>query len=360
MPIITATTSRAETGLPAEDRRAQRRRRGGVVLGASALAAAGLVAVAVLWPQDDRVFAAAAAFHERIVEGARLDPESQQMAALLAEPAQGPILNLNAFGNPVYTADASTSRHEVEVLRRGTEPGDWGDNVLAHERVPIPDGAEPATGSDGKLIIVDDSTGQVFDLWRAERVDGRWQAEWGGIYPLDGNGSSSQAAYGDGEHHVPWPQPLSRGTGSGLSSLAGVIRVSELEDGVIPHALAFSTDRACGPANSGPFRWPATTTDGTVEGQPCLPQGARVRLDPEIDLDALPQLTDTERAIGRALQDYGAYVSDRGGSRMAFAVEAARTAEDRSVLRELDLVDDYHPLPGLPMEFAVLASWDGS
>jgi hypothetical protein len=306
------------------------------------------------------IFPDGEAFNEPIDEAPKLDPATAEMEALLEDPQRPPTMNLNEFGNPIYVADASTPRYDLVVTRNGTEEGRWGNNVLADASVPIPPEVEPSSGSDAKIVIIDASTNQVFDLWRVERVGGRWQAEWGGIYPLDGTGSSLRSAYGTARYHVPWPEPVSRGTGSGISSLAGVIRAQELADGRIDHALVFSTDKPCGPANSGPYRWPATTTDGYVVDEPCIPQGARVQLDPTLDLDAMTELTPVERIVGKALQEFGAYCVDGGGSRMAFATEAARTPAQRAIYAGLALSDDYHGLPNLPREYTVLASWDGS
>lgn len=355
------TTAPDTQGSPAKDRPATHRRRswwswlGGVLVLV-------MTAAAGSWylQREPVIFPEGRAFHDEIVDEPRLDLTSADVAALLADPDGRPTMNLNSYANPIYTADASTPRHDLTILRKGPDDGQWGDNELAHQPVPIPKDVEVSSGSDGKIVVIDPETDQVFDIWRAQKVGGQWQAEWGGVYPLGGDGSSHRSAYGEGRYHVPWPEPVSRGTGSGISSLAGVIRVEELAQGEIPHALAFSTNRSCGPANSGPYRWPATTTDGWVVSEPCIPQGGRIQLDPSLDLDAVSGLTRVERIIGKALQDYGAYAIDIGGARMAFATEAARSAEDRTVFAELNLADDFHMLEELPAHYRMLARWDGS
>lgn len=329
----------------------------------AALAVAGTSAVA-LAPSDDAVFAAGRAFSEPVPEDPRLDPASDAIAALLGEPWLALTLNTGEYGQPVYEADADTPLHQVEVTRVGTD--EWGDNVLAHTRVPIPDDAVPSSGDDGKLVVVDRARDRVIDLWRAERTEDGWSAEWGGIYPLSGTGSSESSAYGDGPHHEEWPDPLSRGTGSGISSLAGLLRADELVEGEIDHALVFVTDRACGPPNAGPFRWPATTTDGWVTEGPCIEQGSRVQLDPSLDLESVPGITEVELLVGRALQEHGAYAVDIGGARMGVITEVARTPEQKAAYErlfgELGLVHpDYQALRRIPLDRTrVLASWDGS
>src|SRR5437868_811729 len=102
-----------------------------------------------------------------------------------------------------------------------------------------------------------------------------------------------------------WNTPVgSRGTdpssGAVVGRLAGVVRTQELVQGVIPHALVFSTDSACPDV----YRYPATKTDGASWASPCIPEGARVQLDPSLNVDALPGLTAGERTIAKALQTY--------------------------------------------------------
>ena len=299
------------------------------------------------------------AFLEPVPNSPRLDPQNVRIVrGLLSEPGTTAILNTYAYGQPVYEADGGTRRYRVHVLRAGQQ--EWGDNVLAHQAVPIPEGAQPSSGDDGKLIIVDKESGRVFDLWRAKRVGSGWQAEWGGIYALGGSGSSRRATYGDGPGQVSWPQPLSRGTGSGISSLAGLVRAQDLKVGVIHHALVFSSDRTCGPAQTGPYRWPATTTDGWVTDAPCIPEGARLQLDPRLDLDTLPGLSPLERMVGVALQKYGAYCVDMGGARMALIAEVAHTPSQSVVMDRFQIEGDYTPMARLPLSrVRVLATWDG-
>ena len=344
--------------------RAGSRRRRVALLGALTIAALLAVVAAVLGRSDNevrpQVFPRAAAFWTPIPDAPRLDPDSARARELLAEPGAPLSLNVGLYGQPVYLADQDTPRRRVVVTREGADEGSWGRNALAERPVPIPDGAVPSAGSDGKLVVVDEQEGLVYDLWRAQEVDGQWYAEWGGVYPLDGDGSSRHPAYGEGPYSVDEGEPLSRGTGSGVSSLAGLLRVDELAAGDVDHALVFVTDAACGPPQTGPYRWPATTTDGVVTDQACVPQGARLQLDPSLDLDAL-DLTPVERSVAEALQTYGAYAVDIGGTRFGIVTESPRTDEQVATMRELGLDGDYGYLDGIPTDrFRLLASWDGS
>jgi hypothetical protein len=87
---------------------------------------------------------------------------------------------------------------------------------------------------------------------------------------------------------------------------AGLIRIDELRAGRITHAL----DLAIPAARAHAFSWPAQRTDG-VDGSPnAIPEGARFRLDPDLDLSKL-DLPPATRAIAAAAQRYGLIVTDQ-------------------------------------------------
>jgi hypothetical protein len=81
--------------------------------------------------------------------------------------------------------------------------------------------------------------------------------------------------------------------------------LNELRRGRIDHALALNLPAP----RAGEFAWPAQRTDGT--GPPtALPEGARIRLDPAVNVNdlGLPKLG---RMIARAAQRYGMVVRDQ-------------------------------------------------
>jgi hypothetical protein len=83
----------------------------------------------------------------------------------------------------------------------------------------------------------------------------------------------------------------------------------EFEQGHIDHALLISIPSA---ASGGPV-WPATESDGRSRSDGAIPEGARLQLDPALDLNRFA-MTPYERIIAGALQEYGAYVGDVSGS----------------------------------------------
>ena len=90
--------------------------------------------------------------------------------------------------------------------------------------------------------------------------------------------------------------------------MGGVVRPEEIQQGHIDHALSITT-----PYTSTYIACPATHTDGRSSNSDALPEGARVQLDPAFNVDA-QTWPAWEKIIAKALQTYGAYVSDTSGS----------------------------------------------
>ncbi|MFT4124623.1 MAG: hypothetical protein QM662_00120 [Gordonia sp. (in: high G+C Gram-positive bacteria)] len=258
----------------------------------------------------------------------KLDPSAataSNSTAMIRRAARRNAMNANLseFGIPIYQATTSTPRYSVRC--RVTE---WGECPFAGHRVPIPEGATPQAGSDGAMVVIDQQAGEIYEFWQARHVNGQWSASWGAVNDLHGSGWGGAS------------------TGAGASRLAGVIRVSEIEQGRIPHALAIQTDNVC----AGIFNSPAIKTDGTSKRSDCIPEGARVRLDPNLNLRSL-RLTAAERTVAEALQVYGAYVIDRGGTPLSVSFEREESSSGGGIGRvytDFGLRWDYDDLGGIP------------
>lgn len=265
-----------------------------------------------------------------------LDPASAGMVDGLASGDH--IANIGDFGVTLRGPDgitAATPRFPFTF----SETGNWGPDPFGGQPMPIPLGTPIAPGSDAHLAVADPVTNNVYNVWMAKDGGASWTAGWGAITPLDGDGRETNGS----------------STGAGLARFAGVVRESEIAAGVIPHALFFSTNMAA----PGEFRYPATKTDGSnMDGLPTpIPEGARVQLDPTLDVDALPNLTPAEKTVAKALQTYGAYCGDNGGARMAFLFEYA---PDGTAYAENGLTGSYASLENIPFDkLQVLANWDG-
>lgn len=268
-------------------------------------------------------FAETSPWRQTIPPDPMIDPSSAAMiASVTSEGAL--VANLVEFGIPVYTTSADDPTYRLDCTQ-----GDWGVCPLSGWAVTIPDGAAPHSGSDQALVTIDERRGLIFELWQASKSGDQWSASWGGVNDLHGSGWGGAA------------------TGSGASRLAGVIRLSEIAAGDIPHALALQTSNAC-----DTFRPPALVSDGKSTRADCIPQGARLQLDPALDLSTL-DLTPGELAVATAMQRYGGYVMDSGGAPLSVSFELDTHAAPGAVGATYEAAGfrwDYDAMENVPWE----------
>ena len=269
-------------------------------------------------------FAADSPWRTAIPADAKVDVNSTAMVARASRDG-AVYANLVEFGIPVYYSTPDTPRYTVTCTIVS-----WGRCPFDGYRVPIPDGARPHSGSDGAMVVIDEPDRRIFEFWQAEHTDGKWTASYGAVNDLYGSGWGGSS------------------TGSGASRLAGVVRIAEIAQGVIPHALAIQSDNVC----AGVFRPPALKTDGLSVRPDCIPEGARIRLDPTLNLDSLG-LAPAVHAVALALQTYGGYVMDRCSAPLSISFELDPTADDGSIGRGWERAGmrwDYDELPGVPWD----------
>jgi hypothetical protein len=280
---------------------------------------------------DAALFAASSVWNTPIPPSPVLDAKSSTWVSSLSS-GQHPA-DLYEFGVPIYETPAGTPRYTVPSLNAPA----WGPDAFAGITIPLMPDYAPASGLDGAMAVIDRSAAKAYGFWRYNWNGGRPYSSWGGVASLDGPGN------GDGS------------TGAGVSRAAGVVRAEEIAAGVITHPLVFSTDIGnC----SGTFRYPASKTDGRSSASTCMPEGTRVQLDPSVDLDAIPGITEGERIVGRALQKYGAIDIDNGSARMAFIFE--EPTDERDPYPSAGLVGDYFNMSHIPWNrLRVLRQADG-
>jgi hypothetical protein len=163
---------------------------------------------------------------------------------------------------------------------------------------PIPPGAQPTTGSDHHMVVINGNL--ELDMWLAnyDPASDRWSAGVRVVNDLRGWG----AFCGRGQH-------CNGAEASGFALLGGTVRPEEIAQGHIDHALAMITPHT----RASFIACPATHTDGKVDDPTAIPEGARVQLDPSFNVDAQPWPA-WEKVIAKALQTYGAFVVDTGGA----------------------------------------------
>lgn len=209
---------------------------------------------------------------------------------------EGIYVNTDRWTTPVVQGGVSTAMICRQADCGETPPGG---------RLPVPADVSPDPRFDGWFSIIDEDGRYVYDLWRGRR-------EAGGAISYQYMRRWSLAGPGFGK-------PYEIGArGSGLPLVGGLIRPGELQAGEINHALAISIPGGA----TGTFVQPASATDGNGRAS-SLPQGARIRLKPDVMLrrgvDPVTgeriKLTAQQRRIGDAivatLRTYGAIVVDR-------------------------------------------------
>jgi hypothetical protein len=225
-----------------------------------------------------------------VVSSWSVDPGSATSIGLLS--GINLVASLRQWTVAVYGAAAGTTLTDVALTNT------WGSGLTQLKGVPLPTGVLPDPAGDGHLTVVQPSSGCVYDLFRARQVDGSWVANWGnaitqgssGIYP-DAGGTRA----------------------AGFSAALGLIWPQEIERGRIDHALVFAY-----PYTTSAYVAPATRSDGHTTTPGALPIGARLRLDPALDLSTLG-LSRTELVIARALQEYGMVLGDTSGGFTLYA-----------------------------------------
>jgi hypothetical protein len=261
-----------------------------------------------------------------ILDYMRTAPENGGGCLLLAGTGSNP------WGQPVYWAKPSDPSYRVTGVE-GVAPPEL-------SRLRIPRGAESANNSDGSMTVYDESKGYVVALTDAayDAEDDSWTASGATVTYLDSNGLHEDTGRSD--------EPRNRGTHRGNNGATMAVLWGEVEAGAVEHVLKV----ASGPEVADRFVFPMVGSDGDYTGDdPAVPpQGLRMRIDPSVDLSQL-DLPPQADVIARALQRYGFYIGDSGGTTSLKLEDTA--AEGRGQLWSLPA----DALCGLPFSEAY---WD--
>lgn len=265
----------------------------------------------VTLPVPFRFFAPTSFWNEPVPAGAPLDPNSAAIVSAFdgeiaaAEKAKEGLPNINttAWSVPVYTVPATQATVNVTQEVRYERKLDAALQS-AWDAVPLPPEAKPAAGTDRDLVVWQPSTDKLWEFWGLEKTDEGWQAKWGGA--MDSAGSDP-GVYGP----EAWPgaSPYWGVSATSMSVAGGLITFEDLELGQINHALAIAIPNT----RYGEYASPAHRTDGYSAAPLSLPEGAHLRLDPNLDLASLhlPRLT---LMMAEAAQRYGIFVRDSGAN----------------------------------------------
>jgi hypothetical protein len=183
---------------------------------------------------------------------------------------------------------------------------------------PIPAGAAIEGGSDSDgdrhVLVVQQGTCHLYELYRAFPDQKLWQADSGADYDLASN-ALRQAGWTSAD-------------AAGLPIFPGLVRYDEVTSGEIHHAL-----RMTAPETQAAYQWPARHAASDRTGQEFPPMGARFRLRANFPVESFsPQV----QVILRAIQHYGLILADNGSSWYISGAPDERW--DNDILRELGQV----------------------
>jgi hypothetical protein len=251
----------------------------------------------------DAIFSPSSFWYSPIPANAPLHPNSAAFVAeFLRQKAAyyGTVtINTKEYASPVFVADANVPT--VKVTEWDCQKKGFKDSGLAQQwaAVPIPTYALPSNGTDAEMTVYQPSSNTVWEFWQARKVDGQWQACWGGRMQ---NASLSNGVF---DNHYGT-------TATSLPFLGGQITAEELQRGEIRHAIGIALIDA---EKASIFSWPATRSDGLnpLNAPNRIPEGLRFRLDPTVNVDAL-SMSAAGKVIAKAAQKYGFILWDKAGA----------------------------------------------
>jgi hypothetical protein len=261
-----------------------------------------------------RLFAPGSVWNERLADDAALDPASATLVKTLRDTA---AQNVAARSGPWIATRGTSPLYRVGADQRSVrvqlDTGSWGATLQqALKAVPIPPAAVPAPGADAHMTIYQPSTDRLWEFFGARKLADGWHASWGGAIAH----VSRSPGYYNSDAWSPLSGPHWGATASSLPVIAGTMMIHELKAGVIPHALALAIPWA----KPRVYSWPAQRTDGKSTDPNAIPEGARFRLPPTLDIDQL-NLPPMTHMMAVAAQRYGIIVRDQTGHAISFFAE---------------------------------------
>jgi hypothetical protein len=157
---------------------------------------------------------------------------------------------------------------------------------------PIPNNAAIEYGSDHHLLVVDNSTCTLYEIYDlSHNSNGSWSGGSGAIWHL-----SSDALR---------PAGWTSADAAGLPILPGLVRYSEIQAGAINHAIRFTAN------STNSYIWPArhltSGSPGVITSTP--PMGARFRLKASFVISGYPAQM---QVLLQAMKTYGIILADNG------------------------------------------------
>ncbi|TAN41331.1 MAG: hypothetical protein EPN22_15565 [Nitrospirae bacterium] len=291
-------------------------------------------------PADFIPFSSKSPWNTSIPANVSVDQNSARMIENLKKKAGILKGNMVHWSVPLFVIDSAASpKVDVKSSSSNMNPLVDPENKGSARNIPIPDGVWPDPKGDGHMLLVDPVEKKSWDFAKARRnPDGSWIASRVDIWDLTGSGYREKPFTGN-----YWWTYGARG--SGMPLIAGLIRPEEIERGEIRHALVCSTPvnrKSSTPGGKLELCSPtASRTDGNGVGLEFIPEGARLQLDPALNVDSLP-LSKATKVIAKAMQKYGVYVGDNAPT---FVLYFQNLGADGKVWKKYNYFEDLKNIP---------------
>ncbi len=218
-----------------------------------------------------------------------------------------------SYGIPFTIVGSSQVPTTVTIDGYASE-SDFGGNTTGPKAVPIPADA-PIEGtdtsspdSDRHVLVLDSSACVLYELYQGRLP--AWTATSSALFDLKSN-----ALRRDG-----WTST----DAAGLPVVPGLVAFDEVQNGEIAHAVRMTMKTSL-----ASYLWPGRHRASRLTGQQQPPMGARLRLRNSVSVNSrISRLSPANRVIAVALQRYGAFIADNGGSGFVTGVPDARWDND--------------------------------
>jgi hypothetical protein len=255
-------------------------------------------------------FSASSPWNTPIAANPEIDPDSDLMISTLSAEVSDLGAAFVKWTTPVHVIDSAQARKVSVYSIKGPKNSDVDPNEDGIvENIPMPACIWPDPERDGHMVMVDPVARKSWEFSRfGMDTNGNYTSSGISIWDLNGAGyhapftGSYWWTYGSNGAGVPW--------------IGGIIRPEEIAAGEITHAILCATpvNRKCTvDGQKEQVCIPACKTDGWGIGTAYIPEGARLQLDPNLDLDAL-KLSPETKVVARAMQTYGMIVSDNSSA----------------------------------------------
>lgn len=187
------------------------------------------------------------------------------------------------YGIPYTVVGPSQPRVPIRITasRRDSEPGPY----------PVPVNAPIENGSDRHVLILQEGTCKLYELFEGRQVGGGWEAASGSVFNLRSNALR--------------PEGWTSADAAGLPIFPLLVRYPEVRAGAINHAL-----RVTVPATQRGYIHPATHLSSDSSDSNLPPMGLRMRLKGSYSLAGVH---GQALIVLKALKRFGLIVADEGG-----------------------------------------------